>query len=65
MLYEKKKSKIQEFYRELIEIPEVKDFAIKIEPQKFQHHSMCLNLSMVNHLYSFFKLHKDKFSNSR
>ena len=66
-LYERKKTKVQEFYRELIEIPDTKDMSISrvFSSEKFQHHSMCLSLSSVNHIYAFFKKHKDKFTTSK
>lgn len=66
-LYERKKTKVVEFYRELIEIPDTKDMSLSrvVNTEKFQHHSMCLSLTAVNHLYSFIKNHKDKFTTSK
>jgi hypothetical protein len=59
-LFEKKKSKIIDFYRELIEVPKC-----EVTPSKFQHHSMCLTLDAVNFIFEFFKKYIDKFTTSK
>ena len=66
-LYERKKAKVLEFYRELIEIPDCKDMSISrvFNMDKFQHHSMCLSLASVNHIYTFLKKNKEKFTTSK
>jgi hypothetical protein len=66
-LYERKKSKVQDFYRELIEIPDTKDMSVArvVSQDRFQHHSMCLSLEMVNHIYKFIKDNKEKFTSSK
>ena len=65
-LYERKKPKILEFYRELIEIPDTKDMSLNrvFHKERFQHHSMCLTLETLNHIYGFFKKHKEQFTTS-
>ena len=64
-LYERKKDKVTDFYKELIDIPDMQDFQIDLKPQKFSHHSMCLSLDSVCLIYSFFKLYLEKFSTSK
>jgi hypothetical protein len=59
-LFEKKKQKITDFYRELIEIPEFES-----EKPKYIHHSMCLTVDAVNHIFEFFKKNLNKFTTSK
>jgi hypothetical protein len=59
-LYDKKRQKIHDFYKELIEIPKFES-----EKPKFMHHSMCLTVEAVNHLFEFFKKNINKFTTSK
>ena len=59
-IFEKKKLKIVDFYRELIDIPKFES-----EKPQFMHQSMCLTVLTVNHIFEFFKKYIDKFTTSK
>jgi hypothetical protein len=79
-LIDSKRDQIFRFYQELIDIPAVAAQPKKItvhplldpdylfnkdSPLKFQHHSMCLSVEMINFLYKFLKENADEFPHSR
>lgn len=66
-LFDQKKDKIKMFYKELIDIPDVKSLSLESifeehNSTKFQHHCMCLTLPDIQLLYKFFREYKTEFS---